>query len=101
MPWPSDMVRKGEVDQNFLLSRGLRIGRLMVIIPTMVSRTPLVEPTQHQVSKVEKEATYHRLMFRADGFAPSVSTTRIMAAAMTKIPEHRRTAITSFLLSDS
>lgn len=41
MPWDRDEDLKEEVDQKEGLKRGLRMGRLMVIMPTMVSRTPL------------------------------------------------------------
>ena len=41
--------------------------------------------------------TPHALMVSADGFAESVRTTRIIAAAMTNAPEERRRPMTSFL----
>lgn len=36
-------------------------------------------------------------MFRADGFDPSVKTTLMIAAAMTKVPEHKRSPMINFL----
>ena len=41
MPWEREVDLKESLDQKDLLNRGLRIGRLIVIMPTMVSRTPL------------------------------------------------------------
>lgn len=58
---------------------GLRMGMLTARIPTMVSRTP------------------HALMVSADGFAESVRTTRVIAAAITNAPEERSSPTTSFL----
>jgi hypothetical protein len=52
---------------------------LTVRIPTMVSRTP------------------HELMVSAEGLSARVRTTRVMAAAMTKAPEERRSPMTIFL----
>lgn len=42
MPWDRVVDLNDSRVQKVLLKRGLRIGRLMVTIPTMVSRTPLV-----------------------------------------------------------
>lgn len=79
MPCEKELDLKEPGDQKLLLKSGFRIGRLIVTIPTIVSRTP------------------HRLMFRADGFEPRVRTTRMMAAVMTKRPEQSRAVITNLL----
>lgn len=41
--------------------------------------------------------TPHELIVSAEGLAERVRTTRVMAAAMTKAPEERRSPTTSFL----
>lgn len=53
---------------------------LTVRIPTIVSRTP------------------QELMVSAEGLSARVRTTRVMAAAMTKAPDERRSPITIFLV---
>lgn len=42
MPWEREVDLNESFDQKVLLKRGLRMGRLIVKIPTIVSRTPLV-----------------------------------------------------------
>lgn len=41
--------------------------------------------------------TPHALIVSADGFAERVRTTRVIAAAITNVPEERRRPMTSFL----
>lgn len=69
----------GFLVQKLRVIMGRRMGMLTVMMPTMVSRTP------------------QRLMLRAEGEPARVRMTRMSAAAMTKIPEERRTPMTIFL----
>lgn len=92
----SDVSLKDWRDQNFVLKSGLKIGRFMVMIPTMVSRTPLLSVKS---CPGEFEGNYVPAIDIESGGVSTerVRTTLMMAAVITKRPEHRRTPITSFL----